>query len=98
MSTRTRTSRVREVEPLDRFLLRLVFDDGTVREIDLEPEFRGPVFEPFKDPALFRQVREGARPLAGRAAVRPGLGGLGDAWCGTPASAEQHDCGRQRRE
>jgi hypothetical protein len=58
MSTRTRTTRIRTVEPLEGFVLRLDFDDGTVREIDLEPELWGPVFEPLRaDPELFRQVR-----------------------------------------
>lgn len=58
MSTRTRTARVRSVEPLDRFVLRLEFDDGTVSEIDLENELWGPVFEPLrKDRRLFREVR-----------------------------------------
>ena len=34
------------------------FDDGSVREIDLEAELWGPVFEPLRhDPQLFRQVR-----------------------------------------
>jgi len=58
MSTRTRTARIRSVEPLDGFVLRLRFDDDTVREIDLEAELWGPVFEPLRrDPKLFRQVR-----------------------------------------
>src|SRR5438105_145996 len=70
MSTRTRTARVREVEPLDGFLLRLLFDDGTSREVDLEPELWGPMFEPLEDPALFRQVRvdEGWGRSSGRTA------------------------------
>jgi Protein of unknown function (DUF2442) len=39
-------------------VLRLGFDDGTVREIDLLAELWGPVFEPLRrDPQLFRQVR-----------------------------------------
>jgi hypothetical protein len=58
MSTRTRTTRIRSVEPLKDFVLRLGFDDGTVRELDLEAELWGPVFEPLRDdPQLFRQVR-----------------------------------------
>jgi hypothetical protein len=58
VSTRTRTARVTTVEPLGAFILRLGFDDGTVREIDLESELWGPVFEPLRrDPQLFRQVR-----------------------------------------
>lgn len=58
MSTRTRTARIRSVEPLQGFILRLGFDDGAVREIDLEGELWGPVFEPLRrDRQLFRQVR-----------------------------------------
>jgi len=58
MSTHTRTVRVRTVEALRGFVLRLGFDDGSEREIDLEPELWGPVFEPLRDdPQLFRQVR-----------------------------------------
>jgi len=58
MSTRTRTARIRSVEPLEGFVLQLGFDDGTTREIDVEDELWGPVFEPLRqDPELFRQVR-----------------------------------------
>jgi hypothetical protein len=57
MSTRTRTVRIRTVQPLEGFVLRLGFDDGTEREIDLAAELWGPVFEPLRDPQLFRQVR-----------------------------------------
>jgi hypothetical protein len=38
--------------------LRLGFDDGTTREVDLEDAIWGPVFEPLRrDPEFFRQVR-----------------------------------------
>jgi len=58
MSTRTRTARIRSVEPLEGFILRPGFDDRVVREIDLEGELWGPVFEPLRrDRQLFRQVR-----------------------------------------
>ena len=58
MSTNTRTTRIRSVQPLEGFALRLEFDDGTDREVDLESELWGPVFEPLRnDPRLFRQVR-----------------------------------------
>jgi hypothetical protein len=52
------TVRIRSVEPLDGFVVRLSFTDGTTREIDLEGELWGPVFEPLRaDRELFRQVR-----------------------------------------
>jgi Protein of unknown function (DUF2442) len=58
MSTRTRTARILSVQPLKGFALRLGFDDGTVREVDLEAELWGPVFEPLReDLQLFRRVR-----------------------------------------
>jgi hypothetical protein len=58
MSTRTSTARICSVEPLERFVLRLGFDDGTTRDVDHEAELWGPVFEPLRNDAqLFRQVR-----------------------------------------
>ncbi|MFL5954513.1 MAG: DUF2442 domain-containing protein [Gaiellaceae bacterium] len=54
----TQTARIRSVEPIDGFVVRLVFDDGTEREIDLESELWGTMFEPLReDRELFRQVR-----------------------------------------
>jgi hypothetical protein len=35
--------------------LWLKFRDGTAGEIDLRPVLRGPVFEPLRDPVVFRQ-------------------------------------------
>ena len=58
MSTKTRTVRIRSVEPLGGFILRLGFDDGSTREVELEDDLCGPVFEPLRqDPQLFQQVR-----------------------------------------
>lgn len=58
MSTKTSIARIRSVRPLEGFVLRLSFDDGREREVDLESELWGPVFEPLRnDPTLFRQVR-----------------------------------------
>ena len=58
MTLRTKMIRVTEVEALEGFSLRLRFNDGSERTLDLEPELWGPVFEPLKaDPDLFRQVR-----------------------------------------
>ncbi len=45
------------VEPLERFQLRLTFDDGFVRTVDLEPWLEGPIFEPLRSSeAYFRTV------------------------------------------
>lgn len=50
--------RIASVEALEGLRVRLRFTDGTRRELDLTPYFRGPVFETLKrDPALFRAVR-----------------------------------------
>lgn len=46
-----------EVEVIGSYCLRVVFDDGAVRELDLEGQLDGPVFEPLRDPELFAQVR-----------------------------------------
>lgn len=58
MSIQTRTARITSVEPLEGFVLRLGFDDGSLRDVDLEADLWGPVFEPLqRDLELFRQVR-----------------------------------------
>jgi hypothetical protein len=49
--------RIRGVEVLDGFNVRLEFTDGKNKEIDLEPYLHGQVFESLlKDPAAFRTV------------------------------------------
>ena len=49
--------RIRTVEPLDGFRLRLGFEDGTQKEVDLEPYLNGPIFEPMRnDLTMFRAV------------------------------------------
>ena len=46
------------MEALEGFVLRLGFDDGSIREVDLEADLWGPIFDPLRqDPQLFRQVR-----------------------------------------
>ena len=61
--TRARTAGIRSVTPLEGFVLRLDFDDGTTRKVALEDELWGPMFEPLRqDPGLFRQVRVDGEP------------------------------------
>ncbi len=45
-----------KVACLHDYQLRLEFDDGTVREVDLTRELHGEVFEPLKSLDLFNQV------------------------------------------
>lgn len=42
--------------PLDPYVVRVVFADGQVRDVDVEPLLEGPVFQPLRDPAMFRRV------------------------------------------
>ena len=50
--------RIRSVETLEGFRVRLSLTDGSTREVDLGPYLNGPVFEPVRnDAALFRSVR-----------------------------------------
>jgi Protein of unknown function (DUF2442) len=48
---------VTTVEPLDGYKLRLIFDDGSKRVVDLTDDLWGPMGDPLRDPAIFRQVR-----------------------------------------
>jgi hypothetical protein len=47
--------RVTDARLVRDFVVWLRFDDGTEGEVDLSQELDGPVFEPLKDPAVFRQ-------------------------------------------
>jgi len=44
------------VEVRGQYGLRVTFDDGAVRDLNLEGQLEGPVFEPLRDPELFAQV------------------------------------------
>ena len=49
---------VRAAEPRQGFKVLFTFDNGTQREIDLEPYMRGPVFEPLRsNSARFRAMK-----------------------------------------
>ncbi len=50
--------RVCALSPLNGFMAKVEFDNGTRREIDLEPFLHGPIFEQIRDnPALFRSMQ-----------------------------------------
>lgn len=44
------------VDVVGDYTLRLVFDDGFERTVDLEPVLWGEIFAPLRDPSLFAQV------------------------------------------
>lgn len=46
-----------EAEVLGPYRIRVVFDDGFAREVDLEPILYGQRFGPLRDPAFFAQMR-----------------------------------------
>jgi len=46
------------VEPLEKFRVRITFQNDVQKEIDLEKFLRGEIFEPIrKDPQMFRLVK-----------------------------------------
>ncbi len=49
--------RITNVEVLGGYVIRLIWDDGAEREIDLRDELTGPIFEPLRDPDIFGQVK-----------------------------------------
>jgi hypothetical protein len=44
------------VEVTGDYDLRVVFDDGAVRDLSLAGQLDGPVFEPLRDPRMFARV------------------------------------------
>jgi hypothetical protein len=48
--------RVKRVEALDGFRLEVEFDDGIKGIVQMESRLFGPVFEPLKQPNLFKKV------------------------------------------
>lgn len=47
---------LRAAVPLEPYVVRVIFSDGEVRDVDIEPLLSGPVFEPLRDPAMFGRV------------------------------------------
>jgi hypothetical protein len=56
MTKITRIPKVAAVEVRPPYGLRLTFDDGVTRDVDLADELWGPMFEPLRDPAFFARV------------------------------------------
>jgi Protein of unknown function (DUF2442) len=44
-----------EARHIKGFVVSAKFDDGTKKSIDISQWFKGPVFEPLKDPRLFKK-------------------------------------------
>jgi hypothetical protein len=42
--------------PLEPYVVRVVFADGEVRDVDIEPLLDGPVFGPIRERAMFERV------------------------------------------
>lgn len=53
---RDRFLHVEDVSPRGGYTLRVRFDDGVTKDVDLEGELHGPIFEPLRDAAYFRAV------------------------------------------
>ncbi|HEX9867193.1 MAG TPA: DUF2442 domain-containing protein [Candidatus Tectomicrobia bacterium] len=50
--------RVKVIEPLEGFQVRLEFEDGTQKQLDLQPYLRGPIFESIRnDPIIFGSMK-----------------------------------------
>ena len=47
---------VSRVRHLRDYVLRLEFDNGITKDVDLSNELYGEIFEPLRDPVLFRAV------------------------------------------
>jgi hypothetical protein len=48
--------RVSSAVALDPYVVRVVFADGEVRDVDIEPLLDGPIFSVLRDPVEFEQV------------------------------------------
>lgn len=48
--------RVKTAIALDPYVVRVVFADGEVRDVDIEPLLEGPIFEAIRDPVMFKRV------------------------------------------
>jgi len=48
---------VKKAEYLGEYRVRLSFEDGSVRDVDLAPHLEGEIFEPLKDVGYFKTLR-----------------------------------------
>ena len=47
---------IEDVRHIEEYRLRIRFDNGETKDVDLKDELYGEVFEPLRDPAMFQQV------------------------------------------
>jgi len=47
---------VKAAIPLEPYVVRVVFSDGEVRDVDIAPLLDGPVFGPLREPEMFVRV------------------------------------------
>jgi hypothetical protein len=47
---------ITDAQLVGEFLLRVEFNDGVEKTVDVHPLLEGPIFEPLKDPAFFGKV------------------------------------------
>lgn len=55
---------ITEAEYIDGYRVLVTFKNGTTGEVDFEGDLDGPIFEPLKDPAYFRQFHLEGHTLA----------------------------------
>jgi hypothetical protein len=48
---------VASIQYLRDYMLRVEFDNGVTKDVDLERELHGEVFQPLREVSLFRQAR-----------------------------------------
>lgn len=48
--------RIHEAQVCGSHSLRLTFNDGTSKQVDVSPLLEGPIFEPLRDPTYFASV------------------------------------------
>ena len=48
--------KIAHVQPLQDYRLRVSFNDGSIKEVDLRSELYGEVFKPLEQPAFFARV------------------------------------------
>jgi len=48
---------VKAAIPLEPYVVRVVFSDGEVRDVDIAPLLDGPVFGPLREPEMFARVQ-----------------------------------------